>query len=116
MDMTLENLLARVGMLGVEHNCNDEALLIARWLALEPATQEAAAMLRISSLMGLGRCDEALAEGNKAPWPSLGPWLALCERRLGCMAALDRRLDSMLLSDDPGLVAFARGMCLGTVQ
>lgn len=111
MDMPVKNLIARLGMLGVEHHCNEEALSIAQWLAREPDTAEAACAIRMAGLMGLGRCSEALAEGKLAPWPSLGPWLALCEYELGHISALDQRLEQMMHSDDPELVRFAEGMC-----
>ncbi|ATB63737.1 YscG family type III secretion system chaperone [Pseudomonas mosselii] len=110
MNHSVNNLMARLGLLGVEHCHHDEAMSIAQWLAREPATREAASAIRIASLMGQGRCEEALVEGNEAPWPSLGPWLALCERQLGYMAALERRLERMALSEDPDLVRFAQGM------
>ncbi|MBC3437505.1 MULTISPECIES: YscG family type III secretion system chaperone [Pseudomonas] len=110
MNHSVNNLLARLGLLGVEHRHHEEALSIAHWLAREPATMEAACAIRIASLMGQGQCEEALAEGNQAPWPSLGPWLALCERQLGYMAALERRLERMTQSQDPDLVRFAEGM------
>ncbi|MCE0917191.1 MULTISPECIES: YscG family type III secretion system chaperone [unclassified Pseudomonas] len=110
MNHSVNNLMARLGLLGVEHRHHDEALCIAQWLAREPATMEAACAIRIASLMGQGRCEEALAEGNQAPWPSLEPWLALCERQLGYMAVLERRLEGMAQSGDPDLVRFAQGM------
>ncbi|MDD7786980.1 YscG family type III secretion protein [Pseudomonas mosselii] len=48
--------------------------------------------------------------GQPGPWPSLEPWLALCERQLGYMAVLERRLEGMAQSGDPDLVRFAQGM------
>ncbi|MEW9683226.1 YscG family type III secretion system chaperone [Pseudomonas sp. TE50-2] len=110
MEYSLNNLMARLGLLGVEHHHHDEAMAIARWLARQPQTMEAACAIRIAGLMGAGRCEEALAEGNQAPWPSLDPWLALCERQLGYMAALERRLERMAQSEDGDLIRFAEGM------
>jgi len=110
MEYSLNNLMARLGLLGVEHHHHDEAMAIARWLARQPQTMEAACAIRIAGLMGAGRCEQALAEGNQAPWPSLGPWLALCERQLGYMAALERRLERMAQSEDCDLIRFAEGM------
>jgi type III secretion protein G len=110
MNHSVNNLMARLGLLGVEHHHHDEAMSIAQWLAREPATREAACAIRIASLMGQGRCEEALAEGNQAPWPSLDPWLALCERQLGYMTALEKRLGRMARSEDPDLARFAEGM------
>lgn len=110
MNHSVNNLLARLGLLGVEHRHHEEALCIVQWLAREPETMEAACAIRTACLMGLGRCEEALAQGNQAPWPSLGPWLALCERQLGYMAALERRLEGMAQSGNPDLVHFAQGM------
>lgn len=102
--------MARLGLLGVEHRHHEEALSIAHWLARQPETMEAACVIRVAGLMGAGRCEEALAQGVQAPWPSLGPWLALCERQLGYMAALERRLEHMAQSEDADLIRFAESM------
>lgn len=110
MDISLNNLMARLAMLGVEQHLNEEALCIAQWLTQDQQTAEVACAIRITSLMGMGRCADALVEGSKNSWPSLDPWLALCEQQLGHEGAMACRLERMMKSDNPDLILFAQGM------
>ncbi|MNJ30565.1 Type III export protein PscG [compost metagenome] len=110
MDQSLNNALAHLATLGIEHHRHVEALLIADWLDKVEQQAEAACLIRLCSLMGKGQCQEALIQGAKWGLPSLSPWLALCEWRLGLGAALDRRMAELESSDDPHHVRFAAGM------
>lgn len=102
--------LTQLAMVGIEHHLHTEALLIANWLEQVEQQGEAACLIRLCSLMGTGQCQEALHLGNKEGWPSLAPWLALCEWKLGLGTALDRRLTLLSQSEDPQIVQFALGM------
>lgn len=109
MDISLNNQLAQLALIGIEHHCHAEARAIADWLDCE-GQAEAACLIHLCSLMGSGKCDEALALGNAAGWPSLSPWLALCELRLGLGAALERRLLALTRGNDPVMQRFAEGI------
>ena len=112
MDSSLKGLLAEVALAGTGHHCHAQALHIAEWLDQVEKHSEAACLIRLCSLMTRGDYQQALLEGQgkDQDWPSLSPWLALCEWRLGMGSALDRRLAHLALSDDPRLVQFAEGM------
>lgn len=112
MDSSLKGLLTEVALAGTGHHCHAQAMQIADWLDQVEQQGEAACLIRLSSLMNRGDYQQALIEGQDKDkdWPSLSPWLALCEWRLGMGAALDRRLAQLALSDDPRLVQFAEGM------
>ncbi|KVV01251.1 MULTISPECIES: YscG family type III secretion system chaperone [Pseudomonas] len=110
MDSSLKGLLAEVALAGTGHHCHAYAEQIADWLEQVEHQDEAACLIRLSSLMNRGDYQQALIAAQGKEWPSLSPWLALCEWRLGMGAALDRRLAQLAQSDDPRLVQFAEGM------
>ncbi|MGE7956972.1 YscG family type III secretion system chaperone [Pseudomonas sp. NPDC089530] len=110
MDSSLKGLMAELALAGSGHHCHEEAQQIASWLEQVEGQEEAACLIRLSSLMNQGHYQQALALGEGQPWPALAPWLALCEWRLGLGTALDRRLAELAASDDPRLVQFALGM------
>ena len=110
MDSSLKGLLAEVALAGTGHHCHAYAEQIADWLEQVEHQDEAACLIRLSSLMNRGDYQQALIAAQGKEWPSLSPWLALCEGRLGMGAALDRRLAQLAQSDDPRLVQFAEGM------
>lgn len=91
MDTSLIRELAELALAGSGQHCHEEALCIAEWLE-RLGQDEAARLIRISSLANQGRYQEALAFAHGNPWPALEPWFALCEWHLGLGAALDRRL------------------------
>ncbi|MCG8291433.1 YscG family type III secretion system chaperone [Pseudomonas entomophila] len=109
METSLNNHMMQLALIGIEHHCHADALAIADWLECEQHA-EAASMIRLCSLMGSGKYEEALALGKAAGWPSLTPWLALCELRLGLGVALEQRLLALSQSDEPALRQFADGL------
>lgn len=109
MDTSLIRELAELALAGSGQHCHEEALCIAEWLE-RLGQDEAARLIRISSLANQGRYQEALAFAHGNPWPALEPWFALCEWHLGLGAALDRRLAGLGGSSDPALADFAAGM------
>ncbi|MCO2140704.1 YscG family type III secretion protein, partial [Pseudomonas aeruginosa] len=106
MDTSLIRELAELALAGSGQHCHEEALCIAEWLE-RLGQDEAARLIRISSLANQGRYQEALAFAHGNPWPALEPWFALCEWHLGLGAALDRRLAGLGGSSDPALADFA---------
>ncbi|MGV7960262.1 YscG family type III secretion system chaperone [Photorhabdus tasmaniensis] len=110
MTRSFKGLLADIALVGSGHHCHDEANTIADWLMLNEEGQEAANLIRLSSLTNQGKYQQALDLGRDLPWPSLEPWLALCEWRLGLASALEQRLTRMADSDDPQLLSFVDGM------
>ncbi|EMO9594581.1 YscG family type III secretion system chaperone PscG [Pseudomonas aeruginosa] len=109
MDTSLKRELAELALAGSGQHCHEEALCIAEWLE-RLGQDEAARLIRISSLANQGCYQEALAFAHGNPWPALEPWFALCEWHLGLGAALDRRLAGLGGSSDPALADFAAGM------
>lgn len=109
MDTSLIRELAELALAGSGQHCHEEALCIAEWLE-RLGQDEAARLIRISSLANQGRYQEALVFAHGNPWPALEPWFALCEWHLGLGAALDRRLAGLGGSSDPALADFAAGM------
>ena len=109
MDTPLIRELAELALAGSGQHCHEEALCIAEWLE-RLGQDEAARLIRISSLANQGRYQEALVFAHGNPWPALEPWFALCEWHLGLGAALDRRLAGLGGSSDPALADFAAGM------
>lgn len=110
MDSSLKVLMAELALAGSGHHCHEEAHQIANWLEQAEGQEEAACLIRLSSLMNQGHYQQALVLGEGKPSPALAPWLALCEWRLGLGTALDRRLAELAASEDPRLVQFAHGM------
>ncbi|WP_323834796.1 YscG family type III secretion system chaperone [Photorhabdus africana] len=110
MTRSLKGLLADIALVGSGHHCHDEANIIADWLMSGEEEQEAANLIRLSSLTNQGKYQQALDFGRDLPWPSLEPWLALCEWRLGLASALEQRLTRMAGSSDPQLLSFVDGM------
>ncbi len=102
MDTSLIRELAELALAGSGQHCHEEALCIAEWLE-RLGQDEAARLIRISSLANQGRYQEALVFAHGNPWPALEPWFALCEWHLGLGAALDRRLAGLGGSSDPAL-------------
>lgn len=100
MDTSLIRELAELALAGSGQHCHEEALCIAEWLE-RLGQDEAARLIRISSLANQGRYQEALAFAHGNPWPALEPWFALCEWHLGLGAALDRRLAGLGASSKP---------------
>lgn len=110
MNRSLTSLVAELALAGSGQHCREQAESIADWLEQAEQQPELACCIRLSCLANQGLYREALQLGQGKDWPSVAPWLALCEWHLGLGSALDRRLALLGASDNPLLRTFASGM------